>query len=36
MIKLFGAKLKCAKWLVLCPGSFGRSYELVFQIDGLP
>jgi len=36
VVKLFGAKLKCAKWLGLCLGSFGYPCKLVFQIDWLP
>jgi len=36
VIKLFGAKQKCAKWLGLCLGSFGCPCKLVFQTDWLP
>ena len=33
MIKLFGAKLKCAKGFGLYLVLFGELYEFVFQID---
>jgi len=36
MIKLFGANLKCVKYLGLCLGLFGCPCKLVFQIDWLP